>query len=876
MLKKIFHNKNHDLVDLVITTNESGEVLFVNESVTELLGYSFSQLEGKNLNFLVSDKARAKFSRFITGVKSKKRRYFGVDLVSKANVLIFVEFASVFDGEHFIHVIRDMRIRRDLENELIEKNLYLKSKLNEISAIKELTAVSSGLNLSDYLKVVVETFKKHMNLENVLAVLFENDDVLFETNCPSFNRNKLNNILKRFKGSIGVVLTSKQSFIVNDVKFITGFEPFIEGNASELTVPIFKEGILGGFVAFSSKKLNAFTEADLLSIENVIKQMSLLLDNFALVKKNERRLKRFQEMDRVLKEITKAFDKEELFKKIVENIVKNTSADKASIFMVDGDDLVPEVHYGVLQTYEGMKLPINNSITGLAVRLNKTQHIKDVAQSPLLFHKVFRSTEKINVLLSVPLRISEDVIGCVNIYKRENKLFTEEELFFIKSLTNQVAIVISKSKLFKQVQEVNLNLKKKIEKSTREIVEEKNKFEAIIDSMAEGVIVLYDNLKEIRFNSATEKILGFNTNEQSTQAVVSYLKSIGVMTLFRDLKRSKKPYILREISIQGDPYKKILNAKVCLLKDDSDKGIGAVCVLNDITKQKEIEDMKSGFVSTVSHELRTPLTSIKGYSSLLLSGKIGAVDDKQKQCLEIIDEESDRLTNLITDVLDLSKMESGKYNAKIQKCDLNDLIASAIEPLKILAKDEKIDIKLDFERLPDIKLDVEKIKQVIINLVSNAIKFNEKNGEVSIVTKEDRDFLRISIKDTGRGIAQEDLPKLFDPFFQTQGHMTRDRGGTGLGLTIVKKIVELHNGLIDVVSVKGKGSEFLLLLPKLPLKLKLARPKCWELKKCNKLDCSVCDTNQKCWTVHSNACNIKGGFMSDKCKECDVFWSSFE
>lgn len=230
-----------------------------------------------------------------------------------------------------------------------------------------------------------------------------------------------------------------------------------------------------------------------------------------------------------------------------------------------------------------------------------------------------------------------------------------------------------------------------------------------------------------------------------------------------------------------------------------------------LDQEKALGKMKDKFVSVVSHELRTPLTSIKLYCSLLLKGKLGRVSKKQKDAVSIISEEAKRLNELVTDMLDLSRLEDRRVKLKITSFDLNDLASGCV--VNNLAEEKKIKLVLKIPKGFIINADKGKIKQVFVNLVSNAIKYSPEDTTVKITSKKSDKNTVIEIKDQGYGIPPEELPKIFDKFYQIEHHMTRKVGGTGLGLAIVKEIVELHKGKIDVKSKVGKGTTFTISLP---------------------------------------------------------------
>jgi len=230
-------------------------------------------------------------------------------------------------------------------------------------------------------------------------------------------------------------------------------------------------------------------------------------------------------------------------------------------------------------------------------------------------------------------------------------------------------------------------------------------------------------------------------------------------------------------------------------------------------KIKEIANMKSEFISNVSHELRTPMTAMKEGIDLVLDGLAGDINEEQKELLGIAKKNVDRLTRLINDVLDFQKLESGKMKFNLEANDVNQIVNDVYKIMVFPAKNVDLDFLLELDQnLPKVKFDSDKITQVLTNLVNNAMKFTEK-GNITIKTSKTKDAVQVSVSDTGYGIKKEDLPKVFDGFEQLSSGGQRKTGGTGLGLTISKEIVEQHGGKIWVESELGKGSKFMFTLP---------------------------------------------------------------
>ncbi len=234
-------------------------------------------------------------------------------------------------------------------------------------------------------------------------------------------------------------------------------------------------------------------------------------------------------------------------------------------------------------------------------------------------------------------------------------------------------------------------------------------------------------------------------------------------------------------------------------------------VIQDITDIRKLETMRKDFVSNVTHELNTPLTSIRGFVDTLKHGAIG--DEKiANRFLDIIDIETERLSLLIQDILSLSAIENTGQDKDIAVYEIGEIIEEVLDILELKIKEKNIKIVTDVKEGVTYRCNRDRIKQLFINLLDNAIKYTEK-GQVGITCCEDEQGIKIDIWDTGIGIEEEHIPRLFERFYRVDKGRSRNMGGTGLGLSIVKHIVELYKGHIEVISHVGKGSRFTIHLP---------------------------------------------------------------
>jgi two-component system sensor histidine kinase BarA len=234
-------------------------------------------------------------------------------------------------------------------------------------------------------------------------------------------------------------------------------------------------------------------------------------------------------------------------------------------------------------------------------------------------------------------------------------------------------------------------------------------------------------------------------------------------------------------------------------------------------KLKELDRLKSNFLATMSHELRTPLTSVIGYSEMMLEGLGGPLTAEQREYLGIIMEKGENLLQLITSILDISKIEAGRVRLVLSDVDATQIMRDAIATVLPLARKKGLKVACDAGAMPRVQADRDKLRQCLVNLCSNAVKFTPAGGTIAVSAEAlPGDRLAIHVVDTGIGIGEEHLAKVFDVFYQVDGSSTREYGGAGLGLAIVKSFVEAHGGEVGVRSVPGAGTTFTVILPLRP------------------------------------------------------------
>jgi two-component system phosphate regulon sensor histidine kinase PhoR len=282
-------------------------------------------------------------------------------------------------------------------------------------------------------------------------------------------------------------------------------------------------------------------------------------------------------------------------------------------------------------------------------------------------------------------------------------------------------------------------------------------------------------------------------------------------TVVETVLRTGEP-LEREIRLQPGG-ERVYRVSAVPIRDEGGGQEGAVLVLRDVTQVRQLERMRSEFVANVSHELRTPLTSIRGFAETL---REGAAEDPQVRArfLGIIIAEANRLQRLLDDLLTLSYVENRQVELKAGRAAVEETAAEVVALLGPLAEAKKLELRLNLSSpLPPVNVHPDYLRQIMVNLVDNAIKYTPRGGKVEIAARVQGQAVQVEVRDTGIGIPAEALPRLFERFFRVDKARSRELGGTGLGLAIVKHLLERHGGSISVRSAPGRGSTFTFTLP---------------------------------------------------------------
>ncbi|WP_322494008.1 GAF domain-containing protein [Chloroflexus sp.] len=546
----------------------------------------------------------------------------------------------------------------------------------------------------------------------------------------------------------------------------------------------------------------------------------------------------------IASQVNQTLDLDQILNNSLEMLARIVQAEHASILLTEEDNPSLLVTRAILDTKLSpdnvVRFAIGQGIAGWVAQHGQTVLVNDVSQDERWISIPGSTRKREGSMIAVPLFVQGEVIGAMTLSHSRTHFFNEGHVRLLNACAGAIAIGINNANLFRMISaeaERRYELLDRQQKETSQIA-------AILQSLLDGVIVcdLYGSV--LSANQAASRILHRPLEElvlwNLHDIIQRYLGNHAAELPLDDLLR-------RPLSVTGEARTfsttAVINGRTInvslspVLKtdenedeEDEDELIGALLVLRDITREVEADRMKNEFIGTMSHELRTPMTAIKGFTQLLAMGGLGQLNDTQREFVNTIYSNTERMINLINDVLEITKIESGSIDLEWRSLHLAEALSGVIAELQpqIAQRQHQLTISIP-PGLPLIRADAMRLHQIFHHVLLNAIKYTPPGGKITIAARETlnvdlpepvrstlsdgRRYLLLSISDTGVGIKPEDLPRIFDRFFRTDNPLKVEAGGTGLGLSIVKPLVELLGGRIWVDSIVGEGSTFFIALP---------------------------------------------------------------
>lgn len=337
---------------------------------------------------------------------------------------------------------------------------------------------------------------------------------------------------------------------------------------------------------------------------------------------------------------------------------------------------------------------------------------------------------------------------------------------------------------------------------------EKEQLSSVLRSMADGVLTVDVDGEIIMTNPPAERMVRAWEMESG---IISAKEEMSLPEpLVKTLEKvvHKEEEVMTDITVQGRIWSVVMAPLY-----DRNQISGAVAVLRDMTEERRLDMLRKGFVANVSHELRTPISMLQGYSEALIDG-VADSPEERREIAQIIYDESLRMGRLVNDLLDLARIEAGHFQLQLDRTAISSVIRKVMKKFSSISREQNIELVEELDSgLGVYLLDPDRIEQILINLVDNAIRHTESGGRVKIASFEQGGNLHIQVSDTGSGIPEEDLPFVFERFYKADKARTRGKSGTGLGLAIVKNLIQAHGGMIDVKSKVGEGTTFSIQIP---------------------------------------------------------------
>jgi signal transduction histidine kinase/GAF domain-containing protein len=522
-----------------------------------------------------------------------------------------------------------------------------------------------------------------------------------------------------------------------------------------------------------------------------------------------------QQLAEIDERLEEMLDLHELLSLLLRRALESTGAEAGAVALVDHEfgDLVLQVYEGYPAEHGGMngatrqRLSWESGLAGRAARLGRALLVRDVTLQPDLSPAGAGARAE----LAAPISVNGQAAAVIILDSPRSNAFGEEELAFVRALCDRAAHPLSRAVHY------------------QDALESANYLGQVFGNLPTGLALLDGNGKVLRANPAWAALWGLNGQHGRAPFHVS-LDLVEIL-----LPRLQEPLKLTEFCTSGqrspaetqrtmvrltNPTQELQVLSVPT-RDSQRQVTGRLWAVTDVTREGEADRLKTEFVSIVSHELRTPLTSILGYTELLLNREF--TPDERNQFINTVYVEASRLSQLVEDLLNFSRLEAGKVKLNQWLTSLNNVVYELTTQLNTQLQRHRLLLEVP-ELLPPVYVDRDKIKQVIFNLLTNAIKYSPQGGEIKLEMAEARPadlpadhplgrWVLVGIHDQGIGIAPEDLAQIWERFYRVDNTNTRRIGGTGLGLSITKALVELHGGRVWATSKLGKGSNFCFTLP---------------------------------------------------------------
>lgn len=519
----------------------------------------------------------------------------------------------------------------------------------------------------------------------------------------------------------------------------------------------------------------------------------------------DERMRQIMAVNEIAKALVSTLDMEKILQMVVDVLASIFGIGRCVVALADEENgkLVGRLGRGISEEeIQALRIGLDDKDAILTWAFQKRYPVVAKGKNEHLTRpwKLSQSFGDSDLHLAAPLVTKEQSLGVIYL-ELPSERFSEEQLDLTASFAHFAALALENAQLYQRMDE------------------KRKELEAILCSIGDGVIVVDSQCNLIMINPVACEIFETTASIALGQPLSKIVGNEVLISLLEEaLGGDDDSPFAKEIVLRPteNGRERAYEALASLLAGVGDRSRGAVVVLRDVTKQKELELMKSNFVSVISHELKTPLHSIMGFVNVILTGKAGELSEVQRDFLETTQDQTQHLQNMINDLLDFSQFESGRINLSLEEISLAELIDETITKLAPLAAEAGITLckGIAASDLSFIRADRTRLLQVLTNLVDNAMKFTPAGGRVSLEAFDSGTQIQVRVSDTGIGIPPDEREKIFNRFYQIDSSSTRAYRGTGMGLAISKYIIEAHQGRIWVESNDPQGSVFCFTVPK--------------------------------------------------------------
>jgi len=706
--------------------------------------------------------------------------------------------------------------------------------------------IGANLNPEDIYTAIHQAAGRLMPLDAMIIALLDEDAAEVDAVYVMDMGQRINGV--RFpvgEGLVGKVIKSGQPILTlqpaeaDERRAVTIGEIGITHSIA--VVPLVFGSKVIGAISVQSYQFDAYTEYDQQILSTLANQATVAILNARLLDETQklaatleqRVVKRTAELEhekhntetllRILTEVSASLDLDRALSRTLALLNDAIGAEQGTIMLLQAEDnmLHYRAGYGYLsETGQNMPpLKVGEGLTGWVVKNRQPVMVPDLYQDSRWL--VTQGSQQHRSALVAPLMVGEDVLGAIMVYHREINFFSSDTLDMVKAIGAQVAIAINNAQLYELIRDQAERLGSLLRQQQMEA----SRQTAILEAVADGVLVT-DSANMITFvNASAENILSVTQSQMKGQSLENFAGLFGrsTQTWVKTVKDwSENP----GNNLPGDMYAEQIsldNGRVALVHLAPvvwrNEFLGTVSIFRDITHEVEVDRLKSEFVATVSHELRTPMTSIRGYVDVMLMGAAGALNENQTHFLDIVKSNTERLNILVNDLLDVSRLEAGRVTLSMHPVDLQEVADEVVSDIQRRSQEEnkpmEVCLEVSDNPLPRVMADPDRIKQVLGLLVDNAYNYTPAEGSIKISLHKENGSVQVDVRDSGIGVSLEHRERVFERFYRGEDPLVLATPGTGLGLPIVKQLIEMHHGKIwmDSTGIVGQGSTFSFTLP---------------------------------------------------------------